>query len=172
MAAAVVGVALLAVSAAGQDRSDAAAPDARSDLPVLVVPHPSSTKSFPCSKCHRHLTPNREKRTLELAHTGIRLRHAEEQRWCHNCHEGDGLRLPNGELVDYDRSFVLCGQCHGTVFRDWKVGIHGKRTGAWNGERYYRLCVSCHDAHDPAFKPVQPRPAPVRPADLGRGVSR
>ena len=101
-----------------------------------------------------------------LAHTSISLRHAEAQRWCLDCHEGDRLRLPNGELVDYERSYVLCGQCHGTVFRDWKVGIHGTRTGAWNGEQYYRVCVSCHDAHQPRFKAIEPKPAPIRPANL------
>lgn len=158
--------ALLVGMAAGQGRTDGVTTPAKHDLPALLVPRSLSPKNVPCSKCHLHLTPNRENRTLELAHTDVSLKHAETERWCLDCHEGDRLRLPNGELVDYDRSYVLCGQCHGTIFRDWKAGIHGKRTGAWNGERYYRLCVSCHDAHQPRFKPIEPKPAPVRPASV------
>ena len=172
LATTVAAVALLVGMAAGQDRTDGVTAGTRDDVPALLVPHTLSAKSFPCSKCHRHLAPNREKRALELAHTGISLRHAEAQRWCLDCHEGDRLRLPNGELVDYDRSYVLCGQCHGTVFRDWKAGIHGKRTGAWNGEQYYRLCVSCHDAHQPRFKAIEPKPAPIRPANLRQSPRR
>lgn len=166
LATAVAAGALLVGLAAGQGQTEGVATGGATDLPTLLIPHALSSQSFPCSKCHRYLTPNREKRTLELAHTTISLRHAETQRWCLDCHEGDKLRLPNGELIDYDRSFVLCGQCHGTIFRDWKVGIHGKRTGAWDGERYYRLCVSCHDAHQPRYKPIEPKPAPVRPANI------
>jgi hypothetical protein len=170
LATTVAAVTLLAGMAAAQGPTERVTPGTRDDVPTRLVPHTPSPRSLPCSKCHRHIKPNPEKRALELAHTSISLRHAEAQRWCLDCHEGDRLRLPNGELVDYERSYVLCGQCHGTVFRDWKVGIHGTRTGAWNGERYYRVCVSCHDAHQPRFKPIAPKPAPIRPADLGRGV--
>ena len=166
LAASVAVGALLVGMAAGQGRTAGVRAEPGSDLPTRLVPHTLSPKSFPCSKCHRHLKPNSEKRALELAHTNVTLKHAETQRWCLDCHEGDKLRLPNGELVEYEKSFVLCGQCHGTVFRDWKTGIHGKRTGAWNGERYYRLCVSCHDAHEPRYRPIQPKPAPVKPANL------
>ena len=169
LATTVAAVALLAGMAAAQGPTERVTPGTGDDVPTLLVPHAPSSKNFPCSKCHRHVKPNPEKRALDLAHTSISLRHAEAQRWCLDCHEGDRLRLPNGELVDYERSYVLCGQCHGTVFRDWKVGIHGTRTGAWNGEQYYRVCVSCHDAHQPRFKPIAPKPAPIRPADLGRG---
>ena len=166
LATIVVVGALLVGMASGQGRTEGVATEPGNDLPKLLIPHTPSPKNFPCSKCHRHIKPNREKRTLELSHAEISLRHAEEQRWCLDCHDGDKLRLPNGELVDYDRSYILCGQCHGTVFRDWKAGIHGKRTGSWNGERYYRLCVSCHDAHRPKYKPIEPKPAPISPANL------
>lgn len=166
LATIVVVGALLVWMASGQGGTGGVATETGNDLPKLLVPHTLSPKNFPCSKCHRQLIPNREQRTLELAHTDITLRHAEKQRWCLDCHDGDKLRLPNGQLVDYDRSYILCGQCHGTVFRDWKAGIHGTRTGAWDGERYYRLCVSCHDAHQPRYKPIRPKPAPVSPANL------
>jgi|GEM_PF-4292866 len=57
---------------------------------------------------------------------------------------------------------------HGDKFRDWKVGIHGKRTGYWNGEKQYLLCAHCHNPHSPSFKAMKPMPPPVRPENLDR----
>ena len=77
------------------------------------------------------------------------------RRWCLDCHnpdDRDKLRLANGDLVSFEESYYLCGQCHGTIFRDWKAGIHGKRTGEWNGRKQYRLCVHCHNPHNPKIQ--------------------
>jgi hypothetical protein len=73
------------------------------------------------------------------------------------------LKLASGDLVSFETSYRLCGQCHGTIFRDWKAGIHGKRTGDWNGKKTYRLCVQCHNPHSPRFKPLSPLPPPDEP---------
>lgn len=166
LAVVVLAVAAVSGMAVGQGRAGGPNTDADDALPKLFIPHTPSSKNFPCSKCHRHMAANPQRRALELSHTNIVLKHAEKNRWCLDCHDGDKLRLPNGELVDYDKSYILCGQCHGTILRDWKAGIHGKRTGAWNGARYYRVCVSCHDAHQPKFKAIEPEPAPIEPANL------
>jgi len=133
------------------------------DLPKFFMPKPISSGNFPCSKCHKYRSVDKKKRTLELAHSNIVLKHAEDKRWCLDCHDGDKLRLPNGELVDYDKPYVLCGQCHGTIFRDWKAGIHGKTIGKWNGERIFYVCVNCHDPHQPKFKQIEPKQPPVKP---------
>ena len=45
-------------------------------------------------------------------------------------------------------------------------GIHGKRTGYWNGSKRYLLCVHCHNPHSPRFAALQPLPPPVRPQFL------
>ena len=76
------------------------------------------------------------------------------------------FRLANGDLVSFEESYNLCGQCHGTIFRDWKAGIHGKRTGEWNGRKQYRLCVHCHNPHSPRFKPIKPLPPPDKPLEI------
>jgi len=55
----------------------------------------------------------------------------------------------------------LCGQCHGEKYRDWRVGVHGKRTGDWNGKKRYLLCAHCHNPHTPRFSPIKPLPPPV-----------
>lgn len=134
---------------------------------AFAVPRPPFTEGmFPCSQCHTYMKPNPQRRVLTEYHTEIVLHHAEGQRWCTDCHNlvnRDKLRLVSGELVDFTESFRLCGQCHGDKFRDWKVGVHGKRTGDWNGDKQYLLCVHCHNPHDPKFKALNPLPPPDRP---------
>jgi hypothetical protein len=136
-----------------------------------VPPPPFSEDIFPCSDCHADMEPNPERRELVDMHEDIVLDHAEGQRWCLDCHnlnDRDKLRLVSGEVIPFTESYRLCGQCHGDKFRDWKVGIHGKRTGYWNGEKQYLLCAHCHNPHSPSFKPLQPMPPPVRPENLDR----
>jgi len=136
-----------------------------------VPPPPFSEDIFPCSDCHAEMEPNPERRELVDMHDDIILDHAEGQRWCLDCHnlnDRDTLRLVSGEVIPFTESYRLCGQCHGDKFRDWKVGIHGKRTGYWNGEKQYLLCAHCHNPHSPSFKPLKPMPPPVRPENLNR----
>ena len=138
--------------------------------PQFPVPKPPfSPGIFPCSDCHKEIRPNPTRRTLTDEHTNIVLNHAQGQRWCLDCHDTanrDKLRLASGERIPHEESYRLCGQCHGDKYRDWKAGVHGKRTGMWNGEKQYLLCVHCHNPHDPAFKPLQPMAPPVRPGDI------
>jgi hypothetical protein len=155
----------LGVSSGGSAQNDTQK-DQEKDLPKLVIPKRPSPEKFPCSKCHNYRPADRKKRTLVLYHTEIALKHADDRRWCYDCHEGDKLKLSSGELVDYDKPYLLCGQCHGTIFRDWKAGIHGRRTGMWNGDKLYRVCVSCHDPHQPKFKQIEPEKEPVSPAAI------
>ena len=136
-----------------------------------VPPPPFSEGIFPCSDCHAEMEPNPKRRELVEMHDDIVLHHAEGQRWCLDCHnleDRDKLRLVSGEVIPFSESYRLCGQCHGDKYRDWKVGIHGKRTGYWNGEKQYLLCAHCHNPHSPRFKSVEPMPPPVRPEELNR----
>jgi hypothetical protein len=136
-----------------------------------VPPPPFSEGIFPCSDCHADMEPNPERRELVDMHDDIILEHAEGQRWCLDCHnldDRDKLRLVSGEVIPFTESYRLCGQCHGDKFRDWRVGIHGKRTGYWNGEKQYLLCAHCHNPHSPSYKPLKPMPPPVRPENLDR----
>jgi len=142
------------------------------DTPKYFVPPPPfSDGIFPCSDCHADMDVNPERRELEDEHVEISemFNHASDQRWCLDCHnpdDRDKLRLANGDLVSFEESYNLCGQCHGTIFRDWKAGIHGKRTGEWNGKKQYRLCVHCHNPHSPRFKPIKPLPPPNNPLEI------
>ena len=156
-------------AAQGDSRSPAPAPSnaASVDEGIHVPPPPFSPGVFPCSDCHDPEIPvNTQRRTMQTAHQEIVLKHDEEHRWCLDCHSAadrDKLHLASGELIDFTESFRLCGQCHGDKYRDWRAGVHGRRSGDWNGQKTYLLCVNCHNAHSPAFAPLEPKPPPVRP---------
>lgn len=129
-------------------------------------PPPFSPGIFPCSQCHT--SPGDPTRRTLSFHEDVqsRFRHDSEHRWCLDCHDRndrDVLHLSSGEKVPFTESYRLCGQCHGDKYRDWRVGVHGKRVGMWNGPKTYYLCVNCHDPHSPRFKPIRPMPPPVRP---------
>ena len=124
---------------------------------------------FPCTDCHADLEVHLERRELEEMHDDIVLDHGPKERWCFDCHnpdDRDRLRLANGNLIGFDESYRLCGQCHGTIFRDWREGIHGRREGYWNGAKSYLLCAHCHNPHAPRFAVIEPLPPPVRPQFL------
>jgi len=137
-----------------------------------VPPPPFSEGIFPCSDCHDPDIPvNTQRRELTIAHEEIVLHHDEEHRWCLDCHSAesrDQLHLASGELVEFSESYRLCGQCHGDKYRDWKAGVHGRRSGSWDGHKTYLLCVNCHNSHSPRFAPIEPMPPPNRPEELRR----
>lgn len=142
------------------------------DKNAEVMAPPFSTDVFPCSDCHDPEDPedvDPEPRALEDPHSPIALDHGSDDGWCYQCHnplDRDRLHLASGRPVDFEESYKLCGQCHGEKLRDWQVGVHGKRTGYWNGPKEYLLCVHCHSPHKPRFGPLRPLPPPVRPSEI------
>lgn len=164
-----------------------------SEVDYPVPPPPFSKGVFPCSKCHEptkdeaeieelkesyqelpardEVSPEDIDPDLPLHVQSVRtvLHHGPPERWCFDCHnpaDRDTLRLANGKPVKFTESYLLCAQCHGTIFRDWKAGVHGRRSGFWNGKKRLLLCAHCHDPHSPRFKPLKPLPPPVAPAHL------
>lgn len=151
----------------------ASASDEKRGEEFPIEPPPLTPGIFPCSSCHKEMQANPRKREL-MEHEDVKLHHAAEAiPWCLACHDAknrDRLHLVNGDLIEFGESYRLCGQCHGTTYRDWKAGIHGKRTGYFaNGRRTYFLCVNCHNPHNPRFKPLKPEPPPFRPMDKKNG---
>jgi len=135
----------------------------------IEVPKPPFTDGiFPCTGCHdgKSMKVNTTPRQLKDMHDDIVLQHGPDSRWCLDCHDAqkrDRLHLASGAPVEFTESYKLCGQCHGDKLRDWRVGVHGKRTGSWNGHKQYLLCVHCHNPHSPHFKALKPMPPPTRP---------
>jgi formate-dependent nitrite reductase cytochrome c552 subunit len=118
------------------------------------------------------MQPNLSRRALRDEHATIALQHAAGQLWCLDCHQAqdrDNLRLTTGASLPFNESYRLCGQCHGEKLRDWQIGLHGKRTGYWDGDKQFLLCSHCHNPHEPKFKAVEPQPPPERP---GRATHR
>lgn len=153
-----------------QEPGQPGAPQSPPVIEGIQVPPPPFTEGiFPCSGCHKDLKPDPTPRALTAMHDDVVLRHGERGRWCFDCHnpdDRDKLRLASGKLIPFTESYLLCGQCHGDKYRDWKVGVHGKRTGEWNGKKQYLLCVNCHNPHSPHFKPLKPLPPPVPPDQI------
>jgi len=166
LACALVALGWMASTAAVVSQAPPRPPDLRQDLRVEAPPPPFSDGIFPCSNCHAEMQPDRTRRVLVAMHDDIQLKHDEEHRWCLDCHDAenrDFLHLANGEHVAFEESYRVCGQCHGEKYRDWRAGVHGRRVGAWNGEKSYLLCPHCHNPHQPRFKALQPKPAPKPP---------
>ena len=140
--------------------AEPATPPGAAAMPVsavkLAAPPPAFAGDFfPCTNCHAGMTPDPRRRELRDEHAAISLRHAAGQLWCLDCHQAqnrDSLRLATGESLPFTESYRLCGQCHGEKLRDWQSGLHGKRTGDWNGAKQYLLCTGCHNPHEPRFK--------------------
>ncbi len=161
---------------------------------VYPVPPPLVYQGlFPCQACHRKdsrgvssqvdqgksflgkflRAPDPRPRILVRMHRDINLQHADWQ-WCLNCHNTDErnyLRLINGDTIPFEKSYRLCGQCHGLIYRDWKRGIHGRRVGQWDGKKLYLLCAHCHDPHSPKFRKLMSQDPP-RPPSYGRWESK
>jgi hypothetical protein len=99
-------------------------------------------------------------------HKDIQLEHG-SNRFCLNCHHAANRNA----FVDYDGAEIapadivqLCAKCHGTIYRDWQAGVHGRENGFWQigrGIRTRLLCIQCHDPHSPKFKAMRPVP-PLR----------
>ncbi|MBI4664959.1 MAG: cytochrome c3 family protein [Nitrospinae bacterium] len=81
-------------------------------------------------------------------------------------HIKDALSTLTGERA-IQAAFEYCGSCHGEKYREWSAGIHGKRLGYWNGEKQMWVCVKCHNPHNPKIRKIKPKPAPVKPSEIG-----
>jgi len=125
--------------------------------------------SYNCMECHKSLEAkwHHDDRAM-VEHETIKLNHG-NNRFCLNCHHPTNRNV----FVDYDGSEIaeqdvvlLCARCHGTTYRDWQAGAHGRRNGYWDkskgGETQLR-CIQCPDPHDPKFKAIESLHAPTYP---------
>jgi hypothetical protein len=124
--------------------------------------------SYNCNDCHKLIESKWHYDRPMVEHEGIRLNHG-NNRFCLNCHHPKNRNA----FVDYDGAEIkqedvvqLCARCHGTVYRDYKAGAHGRRNGYWNtaqGEHTQLRCIQCHDPHDPKYKAITSLRAPDYP---------
>lgn len=118
-----------------------------------------------CNGCHQIFHSNSPAGATMNYHQEIRLQHGLNNR-CVNCHDPQNrerLTLRDGVTVSFAQTPQLCAQCHGTVYRDWERGTHGKTLGSWitNSDAQRRLsCNECHNPHAPKYEPYKPLPGP------------
>lgn len=118
--------------------------------------------AYNCMECHK-LFPARwhyDDRPFN-EHKDVQLDHG-NNRFCLNCHHATNRNA----FVDYDGAEIaqsdvvkLCAKCHGTTYRDWQAGVHGRQNGFWNadlGDKTKLRCIQCHDPHSPKFKAIKP----------------
>lgn len=135
--------------------------EAMADPPTLTVGGAAQN----CNACHQIFKSNSPAGEGSRFHSGIALRHGMNNR-CVNCHDTDDrekLTLRDGHRVAFAETPTLCAQCHGTVFRDWQHGTHGKTMGSWvtgSPDQRRLTCNQCHDPHSPRYEPYSPLPGP------------
>lgn len=148
---------------------DAIPPNDPSFASALAVRKARTEMTFdgaPCRSCHEG-TEAIQGSPVEkgVFHDRIALKHGRNKH-CFNCHH----RLQPANFSDFDGSPIkladvqwLCAKCHGTIFRDWENGAHGRRAGYWDasqGKFKTLVCIACHDPHWPVFKPLRAAAAP------------
>lgn len=123
---------------------------------------------FKCSECHNDFASAQRQHAEIPEHAEINARFDHGlNTFCVNCHNPadrntyvayDGSAIPSTEPA------LLCSKCHGPIYREWQVGIHGRQNGGWerdNPARVKLLCIQCHDPHHPKFAPMKPDPPTI-----------
>ncbi len=157
-----------AIAADSEPETAAQADSSHEELELLRVP--PSEDYYPCTDCHEPGEEvNRTPRELTEEHEDIKLEHGGGRLWCLDCHSAenrDYLHTAGGKPIPFENAHELCGQCHFHRYRDWTMNVHGKRVGEWNGKKQVYVCFKCHDQHAPKFKPLEPKPRPLRPDEI------
>lgn len=122
--------------------------------------------AYECSMCHEGYSGDPEIDPLKGEHADIVFTHGLDQHClhCHNPANSDVYLNHDGTEIPGDQSTLLCAKCHGVLYRDWKIGVHGRRSGFWDssfGPRPNLDCIQCHDPHAPRFPLMKPDPPPT-----------
>lgn len=111
-------------------------------------------KSFACNECHNKPVDQLHKEGLgRKAHWDVTINHADTKTMactsCHDVQNMNSLQSITGDPIDFNYSYQLCSQCHNKQVKDWVGGAHGKNLSGWKSERVSKLCVECHNPHQP-----------------------
>jgi hypothetical protein len=135
--------------------------------PLMTDPPTMQVAGFAkkCNDCHSLFTSDPDTPLRLNQHRNIVQAHGMNDR-CFNCHDRldrGMLALPGGETIPFTDTARVCATCHGTTYRDWQAGMHGRTIESWDRWRpeHARLtCTECHDPHAPAFEPMLALPGP------------
>ncbi|MCI5227446.1 MAG: hypothetical protein D3918_12505 [Candidatus Electrothrix sp. AX2] len=134
-----------------------------------------------CSGCHPAAdatTQKNDPRELmmhqDIVSNATKLQHGRGAIWCFDCHNAanrDTLVDHKGQEISLNEPYKLCGSCHGVTYSEWRMGLHGKRTGEWRvgGKKRWWTCTECHNPHtvqEHRFQPIAPEPPPALPRGM------
>ncbi|MDO8445180.1 MAG: hypothetical protein Q7T53_03590 [Deltaproteobacteria bacterium] len=131
--------------------------------------HNGQTVPFPTDKNPRLLAAHQD-----IVENSMQLMHGRAAFWCLDCHNATNrnkLIDHKGNEVSFNQPQQLCGKCHGEVYIDWRMGIHGKRIGSWTkgGKKRWWVCTECHNPHTVQvnrFQAIKPELAPALPKGM------
>jgi len=124
------------------------------DIHFYIQKRKTNIKSYACSECHSKPVDQLHKSGLgKKAHWDITINHADTKTMsclsCHNSQDMNNLKSITGDPIDFNKSYKLCSQCHNSQVKDWVGGAHGKNISGWKSTRVSKLCVECHNPHQP-----------------------
>lgn len=131
--------------------------------------HDGKTVPYPKDKTPRLLAMHQD-----IVENSLQLMHGRSAFWCLDCHSATNrnkLIDHIGNEISFNQPQKLCGKCHGEVYIDWRMGIHGKRIGSWTkmGKKRWWVCTECHNPHTVQvnrFQAIKPEPAPALPKGM------
>ncbi|HBO84353.1 MAG: hypothetical protein A2073_08725 [Deltaproteobacteria bacterium GWC2_42_11] len=133
--------------------------------------HDGKIVPFPKDKKPRKLAAHQD-----VVADSMQLMHGRAAFWCLDCHNHTSRKTNAlidhwGNEISFNQPQKLCGKCHGEVYIDWRLGIHGKRIGSWvsGGKKRWWVCTECHNPHTVQvnrFQPIKPETAPVLPKGM------
>jgi uncharacterized CHY-type Zn-finger protein len=149
---------------------------------AVIRPRAKSLKTpMQCSGCHPSMeladqknNPRQIMNHQDIISDASKLQHGRGAIWCFDCHNAanrDTLIDRQGNEVSFNESQKICGSCHGDIYSDWRMGIHGKRIGEWKvgGKKRWWTCTECHNPHtvqEHRFNPLKPEPPPALPRGM------
>jgi uncharacterized CHY-type Zn-finger protein len=148
---------------------------------AVIRPRTEHIQTMQCSMCHPGgeqnapmNTPRQIMMHQDIVSDASKLQHGRGAIWCFDCHnpaDRDTLVDHQGQALSFNESHKLCGSCHGDTYSEWRMGLHGKRTGSWEvgGKKRWWTCTECHDPHtvqEHRFNPVKPEPPPALPRGM------
>lgn len=149
---------------------------------AVMKPRIPLLKYFPCVNCHngtfvkvpKDLNPRLIVMHKDIVPNSLHIEHGHGRMWCLDCHNPTNRNTlidHRGKEISFNQPQLLCGKCHGQIFHDWRLGVHGKRVGSWEkgGKKRWWGCTECHNPHnvdkDP-FKMLSPERAPTLPKGM------
>jgi hypothetical protein len=145
----------------------APAPASGGDPPTGEPPVALKSRELPHRHNECHLCHTKKARlfgksagTTDLEHPGISPAHGKREISCHSCHDinNHNYLIKSRSLpATFEDSSPVCANCHRERFRDWKRGLHGKRSGGWALPKTQYQCIDCHAPHHVSFEKMETR---------------